>query len=144
MTQRAGWAWCAAAAVLFGAATPLLKLLTADLGAFSLSGLLYLGAAAGALLGVLVMSTGAHDHEHAHEALEHRHAIDGSDPHRHAALVHSHPHVPDAHHRHDHEADRWRASTRRRAQLVTTKAVCIPVASCVAMLHPLGDRVRQT
>lgn len=73
-------------------------------------------AAACALLGVLVMSTGAHDHEHAHDVLEHRHAIDASDPHhapgritvldgdlhRHDVLVHAHPHVPDAHHRHDH------------------------------------------
>jgi len=73
-------------------------------------------AAGGALLGVLVMSTGGHEHEHVHEAIEHRHAIDGRDPHhaperieildgdlhRHVAFAHAHAHVPDAHHRHDH------------------------------------------
>ena len=45
-TQRNGWAWCALAAVLFGAATPATKLLVDDVGAVTLAGLLYLGAAA--------------------------------------------------------------------------------------------------
>lgn len=38
--------WCAAAAVLFGAATPATKLVVDDVGAVALAGLLYLGAAA--------------------------------------------------------------------------------------------------
>jgi drug/metabolite transporter (DMT)-like permease len=45
MTQRNGWAWCALAAVLFGAATPATKLLVDNVGAVTLAGLLYLGAA---------------------------------------------------------------------------------------------------
>ncbi len=44
-TQRYGWAWCAGAAVLFGAATPAIKLLVDDAGPVTLAGLLYLGAA---------------------------------------------------------------------------------------------------
>ncbi|MEP7204479.1 MAG: DMT family transporter [Ilumatobacteraceae bacterium] len=44
-TQRHGWLWCAAAAALFGAATPSTKLLVDDVGAVALAGLLYLGAA---------------------------------------------------------------------------------------------------
>jgi drug/metabolite transporter (DMT)-like permease len=45
VTQRNGWAWCALAAVLFGAATPATKLVVDDIGAVTLAGLLYLGAA---------------------------------------------------------------------------------------------------
>ena len=45
-TQRNGWAWCALAAVLFGAATPTTKLVVDHVGAVALAGLLYLGAAA--------------------------------------------------------------------------------------------------
>ena len=45
-TQRSGWAWCALAAVLFGAATPVTKLVVDHVGAVTLAGLLYLGAAA--------------------------------------------------------------------------------------------------
>ena len=45
-TQRNGWAWCAVAAALFGAATPATKLLVDNVGAVTLAGLLYLGAAA--------------------------------------------------------------------------------------------------
>ena len=45
VTQRNGWAWCALAAVLFGAATPATKLIVDDIGAVTLAGLLYLGAA---------------------------------------------------------------------------------------------------
>jgi drug/metabolite transporter (DMT)-like permease len=48
VTQRNGWAWCALAAVLFGAATPTTKLLVGHVGAVALAGLLYLGAAAAA------------------------------------------------------------------------------------------------
>ena len=44
-TQRYGWAWCAAAALLFGAATPAIKLLVDDVGSVALAGLLYVGAA---------------------------------------------------------------------------------------------------
>lgn len=44
-TQRNGWGWCALAAVLFGAATPATKLLVDSVGAVTLAGLLYLGAA---------------------------------------------------------------------------------------------------
>lgn len=44
-TQRNGWAWCALAAVLFGAATPATKLVVDNVGALALAGLLYLGAA---------------------------------------------------------------------------------------------------
>ena len=46
LTQRHGWAWCALAAVLFGAATPAIKLLVDHMGSVTLAGLLYLGAAA--------------------------------------------------------------------------------------------------
>lgn len=45
-TQRNGWAWCAVAAVLFGAATPATKLVVDNFSAVALAGLLYLGAAA--------------------------------------------------------------------------------------------------
>ena len=45
MTQRNGWAWCALAAVLFGAATPATKLVVDHVGAVTLARLLYLGAA---------------------------------------------------------------------------------------------------
>ena len=45
-TQRNGWAWCALSAVLFGAATPATKLIVDNVGAVTLAGLLYLGAAA--------------------------------------------------------------------------------------------------
>ncbi len=45
LTQRYGWLWCAAAAVLFGAATPFTKLLVGHVGSVALAGLLYLGAA---------------------------------------------------------------------------------------------------
>jgi drug/metabolite transporter (DMT)-like permease len=45
MSQRHGWAWCASAAVLFGAATPATKLIVDNVGAVTLAGLLYLGAA---------------------------------------------------------------------------------------------------
>lgn len=45
LTQRYGFAWCATAAVLFGAATPFTKLLVDDVGSVALAGLLYLGAA---------------------------------------------------------------------------------------------------
>ncbi len=45
LTQRNGWLWCALAAVSFGAATPATKLLVDDVGAVTLAGLLYLGAA---------------------------------------------------------------------------------------------------
>lgn len=44
-TQRNGWAWCAVAAALFGAATPATKLLVDKVGSVALAGLLYLGAA---------------------------------------------------------------------------------------------------
>jgi drug/metabolite transporter (DMT)-like permease len=46
LTQRNGWVWCALAAGLFGAATPSTKLIVDDIGAVTLAGLLYLGAAA--------------------------------------------------------------------------------------------------
>lgn len=45
MTQRHGWLWCALAAVLFGAATPATKVIVDNLGAVTLAGLLYVGAA---------------------------------------------------------------------------------------------------
>lgn len=45
VTQRNGWLWCAAAAALFGAATPATKLLVDDVGSVALAGLLYVGAA---------------------------------------------------------------------------------------------------
>ncbi|MBK5331142.1 MAG: hypothetical protein JJD93_04175 [Ilumatobacteraceae bacterium] len=41
-----GWTWCALSAVLFGAATPATKLVVDHVGAVTLAGLLYLGAAA--------------------------------------------------------------------------------------------------
>jgi drug/metabolite transporter (DMT)-like permease len=41
--------WCLAAAVLFGVSTPIAKVLLDDIGPFSLSGLLYIGAAVAVL-----------------------------------------------------------------------------------------------
>ncbi|MGZ4673829.1 MAG: hypothetical protein ACXWBO_14705 [Ilumatobacteraceae bacterium] len=55
MTQRNGWAWCALAAVLFGAATPATKLIVDHVGAVTLAGLLY-----------------RHEHEHLPD-IHHRH-----------------------------------------------------------------------
>ncbi len=46
MTQRHGYVWCALAALLFGSATPAIKLLVDHVGSVTLAGLLYLGAAA--------------------------------------------------------------------------------------------------
>ncbi len=48
-TSRLGWLLCAAAAVCFGAATPITKLIVTDVGPLTLAGLLYLGAAAAVL-----------------------------------------------------------------------------------------------
>ncbi len=68
------------------------------------------------LVGVLVVATSHHHHRHVHEAFEHAHPIDLSDPHhsteailvlagthhRHVSLTHDHEHLPDIHHRHGH------------------------------------------
>lgn len=68
------------------------------------------------LLGVLVVATSHHRHLHRHDAVEHAHPIDPSDPHhrsdaievlsgtqhRHVAVSHEHEHLPDIHHRHTH------------------------------------------
>jgi drug/metabolite transporter (DMT)-like permease len=68
------------------------------------------------LVGVLVVATSHHGHVHRHEAMEHAHPIDRSDPHhrseaievlsrtqhRHLAVSHEHEHLPDIHHRHIH------------------------------------------
>ena len=52
MTARAPVVWCLCAALLFGASTPVAKLLLdRDLGPFTLAGLLYLGAALAVLPG---------------------------------------------------------------------------------------------
>ena len=77
-------------------------------------------AAALMATGVVLIATGQHAHEHAHEALVHSHSHrhdDGHHAHVHAglpawlrhthehahdAVVHSHDHVPDLHHRHGH------------------------------------------
>jgi drug/metabolite transporter (DMT)-like permease len=77
-----------------------------------------MGAASAMALGVAVMLSTRHGHEHVHGALghEHLHAHDehhqhGHDAevsgvhshvHQHVTLVHDHPHTPDAHHRHGH------------------------------------------
>lgn len=53
-TQRHGWVWCAIAALLFGAATPAIKVLVDHVGSVTLAGLLYLGAAVAAVPFVLV------------------------------------------------------------------------------------------
>jgi drug/metabolite transporter (DMT)-like permease len=45
LNLRAPTVWCLIAALLFGASTPLAKLLLADIGPFVLAGLLYVGAA---------------------------------------------------------------------------------------------------
>jgi drug/metabolite transporter (DMT)-like permease len=77
---------------------------------------------AGALMavGMWLLLTGIHGHEHLHEAVDHVHAHrhddyhrhahdfdwDGTEPHphphRHAAFAHRHSHFPDVHHRHRH------------------------------------------
>jgi drug/metabolite transporter (DMT)-like permease len=81
-------------------------------------GLLLAGALMG--LGVWLHVTEHHEHDHAHEPLDHahphvhdahhQHAHEPGDPagephthrHRHGALTHEHPHVPDMHHQHRH------------------------------------------
>jgi drug/metabolite transporter (DMT)-like permease len=81
-------------------------------------GLLLAGALMG--LGVWLHVTEHHEHDHAHEPLDHahphvhdahhQHAHEPGDPagephthrHRHGALTHAHPHVPDMHHQHRH------------------------------------------
>ena len=69
------------------------------------------------LLGVLLVATSHHGHEHHHLPTEHRHAIDPADPHhateaivvldgdlhRHLDITHTHEHLPDLHHRHTHD-----------------------------------------
>ncbi len=69
------------------------------------------------LVGVLTVATARHAHEHRHQATEHAHPIDPTDPHhaagaievvdgqlhRHLQLVHTHDHLPDVHHRHTHD-----------------------------------------
>lgn len=72
-----------------------------------------------AAVGVTFVLRSAHEHEHAHEAIEHDHEHAHDDhhhghhhparelvrhqhAHRHEAMVHAHPHVPDLHHRHQH------------------------------------------
>ncbi|MBI4884291.1 MAG: DMT family transporter [Actinobacteria bacterium] len=70
------------------------------------------------LVGVVVVATSRHEHDHTHQPIEHTHAIDPSDPHhrgeaieiiagtqhRHLFLTHEHVHLPDIHHRHEHPA----------------------------------------
>lgn len=71
------------------------------------------------LTGVLIVATARHHHLHAHQAIEHAHVLDPTDPHhlpgtievlngqahrhRHLLLTHDHDHLPDIHHRHEHE-----------------------------------------
>jgi hypothetical protein len=68
------------------------------------------------LVGVLVVATSRHAHVHRHQAMEHSHPIDPTDPHhapgavevlsgtrhRHGPQEHDHEHLPDIHHRHTH------------------------------------------
>lgn len=79
-----------------------------------------LASGAAMALGVVLISGDQHDHEHAHELLEHEHlhrhddhhrhdhhGTEGTEPHSHAhrhdRLEHSHSHLPDIHHRHRHD-----------------------------------------
>lgn len=79
-----------------------------------------LGAAALMAVGVVLIATGQHVHEHAHDAMVHSHSHRHDDGHHthvhpglpaslrhthehgHDAVVHAHDHVPDLHHRHGH------------------------------------------
>lgn len=79
-----------------------------------------LAAAALMAVGVVLLVTGQHAHEHVHEALVHSHSHRHDDGHHahvhpglpawlrhthehaHDAVVHTHDHVPDLHHRHGH------------------------------------------
>jgi drug/metabolite transporter (DMT)-like permease len=68
------------------------------------------------LVGVLIVATSRHSHQHVHDVVEHAHPIDPDDPHhlpgriamlagthhRHLAFEHEHEHLPDIHHRHHH------------------------------------------
>jgi hypothetical protein len=57
--QRAGMLRCGLAALLFGASTPLAARVADDVSAFTLAGLLYLGAAGA--VAPLVLGPGRHD-----------------------------------------------------------------------------------
>lgn len=71
------------------------------------------------LVGVLVVASGQHRHDHTHQPIEHAHPIDPLDihhrteavkvisgtQHRHLLLTHAHDHLPDIHHRHGHTDD---------------------------------------
>ena len=68
------------------------------------------------MVGVLVVATSRHQHDHVHEPVEHGHPIDPNDVHhrpeviamllgkrhRHRGVNHNHEHLPDIHHRHTH------------------------------------------
>lgn len=74
------------------------------------------------IIGILLLLSENHVHDHVHAAIKHEHRhchfdnhhthihSEGKIPqsgyhshlHRHQAIVHSHPHTPDVHHRHDH------------------------------------------
>ena len=89
------------AAVLFGAATPLAKLLLDSVTPWLLAGALM-------AIGLWLHLSERHEHTHRHEEIEHDHPdatavapdIKHGHPHRHDAQHHSH--FPDAHHRHAH------------------------------------------
>ncbi|MEZ4652343.1 MAG: DMT family transporter [Candidatus Eisenbacteria bacterium] len=71
-------------------------------------------------LGMYLMLTAAHDHEHRHERMHHVHShrhddghhdhvhpglpagVQHTHPHSHQPVTHGHPHLPDLHHRHTH------------------------------------------
>ena len=71
-------------------------------------------------IGLYLMLTAGHQHEHAHEAMSHTHSHRHDDghhahthrglpawmrhthPHDHEPITHTHPHAPDLHHRHRH------------------------------------------
>ncbi|MFZ3183981.1 MAG: hypothetical protein WA173_07545 [Pseudomonas sp.] len=115
------------AAVLFGAGTPLAKLLLNSISPWLLAGLLYLGSGlgvapflgtllavamgdpvtlplliAGSLMAVDVWLhlTEHHEHEHRHETLEHEHEHVHDEHHQHE---HDKPVAPGTKHRHRHQ-----------------------------------------
>lgn len=97
------------AAALFGASTPLAKLLGLDMSPVLLAGLLYLGSGMGLLISRLIRDQGWQPSIRMFTMSITSMGMsswDGEQPrshlHEHVPIHHSHPHCPHIHHRHEH------------------------------------------